>query len=48
MKNKSKVLAKLKFSNNLYISESMCLENYGLFVKCRKVKKSKRFSTHGS
>ena len=40
MKNKSKELNKLKFSNNLYISESMCAGNHSLFFKCHKLKKS--------
>ena len=34
MKNKSKELNKLKFSNNLYTSESICAGNHGLFFKC--------------
>ena len=34
MKNKSKELDELKFSNNLYISESMCAGNHDLFFKC--------------
>ena len=33
MKNKSKELNKLKFSNNLYISENICGGNHGLFFK---------------
>ena len=41
MKNKSKELNELKFSNNLYISESMCVGNHGLFSKCRKLKKAR-------
>ena len=41
-KNKSKELNKLKFSNNLYISESMCTGNHGLFFKCRKLKKARK------
>ena len=48
MKNKSKELNKLKFSNNLYITESMCAGNHGLFFKYRKLKKAKKISTHGS
>ena len=42
MKNKSKELNKLKFSNNLYISESMCAGNHSLFFKCRKLKNARR------
>ena len=34
MKNKSKELNELKFSNNLYISETMCEGNHGLFFEC--------------
>ena len=34
MKNKSKELNELKFSNNFYISESMCAGNHSLFFKC--------------
>ena len=34
MKNKSKELNELKFCNNLYISETMCEGNHGLFFKC--------------
>ena len=45
MKNKSKELKELEFSNNLFISESMCTGNHGLFFKCRK---SRHGSTHGS
>ena len=33
MKNKSKELNELQFSNNLYIPESKCPENDGLFFK---------------
>ena len=33
MKNKSKELNELNFSNNLYISGSMCAGNLGLFLK---------------
>ena len=40
MKNKSKELNELKFSNNLYISESMCADNHSLLSKCRKLKKA--------
>ena len=36
MQNKSEELNELKFSNNLYISESMCAGNHGFFFKCRK------------
>ena len=39
MKNKSNELNELNFSNNLYISESMCAGNHGLFFVCRKLKK---------
>ena len=42
MKNKSKELNELKFSNNLYISESMCADNHSLFFKCRKLKKARK------
>ena len=35
MKNKSKELSELTFSNNLYISESTCVGNHGLYFKCR-------------
>ena len=42
MKNKSKELNELKFSNNLYISESMCGGNHSLFFKCRKLKKTRK------
>ena len=42
MKNKSKELNKLNFSNNLYISESMCGGNHGLFFKYRKLKKARK------
>ena len=42
MKNKSKELNDLKFSNNLYISESMCAGNHSLFFKCRKLKKARK------
>ena len=46
MKNKSKELNELKFSNNLHISESMCAGNHSLFFKCRKLKKAgKIFNT---
>ena len=40
MKNKSKELNELKFSNNLYISESMCAGNHGLFFLMSKIKES--------
>ena len=39
MRNKSKELN--DFSNNLYISESMCAGNHSLFFKCRKLKKAR-------
>ena len=42
MKNKSKELNELKFSNNLHISESMCAGNHSLFFKCRKLKKARK------
>ena len=42
MKNKSKELNKLKFSNNLYISESMCAGNHSLLFKCCKLKKARK------
>ena len=42
MKNKSKELSKLKFSNNLYISESMCAGNHFLTFKYRKLKKARK------
>ena len=42
MKNKSKEFDKLKLSNNLYISESMCAGNHSLFFKCRKLKKARK------
>ena len=42
MKNKSKELNELKFSNNLYISESMCAGKHSLFFKCRKLKKARK------
>ena len=41
MKSKSKELNESKFSNNLYIYESMCAGNHGLFFKCRKLKKAR-------
>ena len=40
MKNKSKELNELKFSNNLYISGSMCAGNHGLFFLMSKIKES--------
>ena len=43
MKNKSKELKKLKFSNKLYISESMCPGSHGLFFKCQELKKARDF-----
>ena len=42
MKNKSKELNELKFSNNLYISESMCAGNHSLLFKCCKLKKARK------
>ena len=42
MLNKSKKLKELEFSNNLFISESMCAGNHGLFFKCRKLKKARK------
>ena len=42
MKNKSKELNELKFSNNLYISESMCAGNHSLFFKCFRLKKARK------
>ena len=42
MKNKSKELNELKFSNNLYISESMCAGNHSLFFKFRMLKKARK------
>ena len=39
MKNKSKELNELKFSNNFYISESMQAGNHSLFFNCHKLKK---------
>ena len=42
MKNKSKEMNKLKFSNNLYISESMCAGNHSLLFKCCKLKKARK------
>ena len=42
MKNKSKELNELKFSSNLYISESMCAGNHGLFFKCQKLKEVRK------
>ena len=42
MKNKSKELNELQFCNNLYISESMCSENDGLFFKYWKLKKARK------
>ena len=40
MKIKSEELNGLNFSNGLYISESMCAVNQGLFFKYRKLKKA--------
>ena len=42
MKNKSKELRKIQFSNNLYISESMCAGNHALFFKRHKLKKARK------
>ena len=42
MNNKPKELNKLKFSNNSYISESICADNHSLFLKCRKLKKARK------
>ena len=42
IKNKSKELNELKLSDNLYISESMCVGNHGLFSKCRELKKARK------
>ena len=42
MKDKSRKLTKLKFFNNLCISESMYAGNHGLFFKCRKLKKARK------
>ena len=42
MKNKSEELNELKFSNNFYISESMCAGNHSLIFKCRKLKKARK------
>ena len=42
MKNKSKELNELKFSNNLYISESICAGNHSLFFKCHKLQKARK------
>ena len=41
MKKKSKKLKGLEFSNNLYISESMCAGNHGLLFKSGKLKKAR-------
>ena len=46
MKNNSKELNELKFSNNLYIPESMCV--MVCFSNVENYKKLKKFSTHGS
>ena len=48
IKSKSKELNELKLSDNLYISESMCVGNHGLFSKCRELKKARKISTHVS
>ena len=42
MKSKSKKFNKLKFSNNLYISESLYFGNHALFFKCQKLKKARK------
>ena len=42
IKNKSKELNELKFSKNLYISESVCAGNHSLFFKCCKLKKARK------
>ena len=42
MKNKSKELNELNFFNNLFISESMCAGNHGIFFKCQKLKKARK------
>ena len=42
MKNKSKELSKLNFSNNLCISESMCAGNHFLTFKYWKLKKVRK------
>ena len=42
MKIKSEELNGLNFSNDLYISESMCAVNQGLFFKYRKLKKARK------
>ena len=42
MKNKYKELDKLKFSNNLYISERTYAVKHNLFFKCRKLKKARQ------
>ena len=42
MKNKSKELNKLKFSDNLNISESMCAGNHSLLFKCCELKKARK------
>ena len=45
MRNKSKELNKLKFSNSLYISESMCAGNHCLIFKFHKLKKARKIFT---
>ena len=42
IEKKSKELNELKFSNNLYISGSVCAGNHSLFFKCRKLKKARK------
>ena len=38
LRNKSEDLRQLRFSGKLFISESMCHENYQLAYKCRQLK----------
>ena len=42
MKNESKELNELNFSNNLCISESICAGNHSLLLKCRRLKKARK------
>ena len=42
MKNKSKELKELMFSDNLYISEGICAGSHCLFFMCRKLKKARK------
>ena len=42
MKNKSKELSELKFSNNLYISEGMCAGNHSLFFNFLNLKEARK------